>query len=100
MRYGVRPGKEGTLYGMAPYGWRMSRDRLCIVADAYEQRVLAIVRHMRAEGLSIRAIVDELAAAGCLNRRGRHFTLATVFKMLREPTLPREAFPRGRKPES
>lgn len=100
MRYGVRPGKENTLYGMAPYGWKVSRDRQRLVADPDEQRVLAVVRHMHAEGLSIRAIVDELAAMRCFNRRGRQFSLASVHAMLREPTLPAEAFPRRQKPTS
>jgi hypothetical protein len=97
MRHGVRSGKEDILYGMAPYGWKLSRDRRALVADAYEQRVIAVVRHMRAEELTIQAIVDELAAGGYFNRRGRQFSVATVFKMLREPTLPAEAFPRDRK---
>jgi hypothetical protein len=67
------------------------------VADAYVQRVLAIARDMRADGLSVWAIVFELAAIGCFNRRGREFSVATVHAMLREPALPLEAFPRGRK---
>jgi hypothetical protein len=97
MRRGVRPGNEDVLFGMAPYGWRVSRDRRTLVADAYEQRVLAVVRHMRSEGFSIRAIIDELAIAGYFNRRGRPFSVATVFKMLREPSLPAEALPRSRR---
>ena len=47
----------------APYGWRADADGK-LVPDEGEQVVIARVREARARGLTVRAIAEELAAAG------------------------------------
>jgi DNA invertase Pin-like site-specific DNA recombinase len=65
---------RGEASNHAPYGFRAVEGRL--VADEGEQAVIARVREARARGLTVRAIAEELAAAGIVSRKGRplHFT--------------------------
>ena len=74
-------GDRRVLFGETPWGYRLSEDRTKLVADKEEQRVIAVVRHMRAKGLTLHQIVRLLAALGVVNRRGRPFGLSRVFEM-------------------
>lgn len=71
---------RGECVGTVPYGFRREGDVL--VADETEQAVLACVRGFAAAGLSQRAIVAELVAAGHLARSGRPFAKTQVQRML------------------
>jgi DNA invertase Pin-like site-specific DNA recombinase len=60
--------QQGKLVGTAPYGWRATgrvgdKGRL-LVEEPHEQAVIVTMKKLRAEGLSLRAIRDELAKAG------------------------------------
>jgi hypothetical protein len=88
MRRAVARGKENVLFGETPYGWKLSRDRRRLVVDRDEQRVMAVVRHMRSRGMTIRAIVAELKSMGVVSRRGRPFGIGSVFRMLERPSKP------------
>ena len=76
-------GTPDILYGEAPYGWRLSRDRSKLVKNRDEQRVLAVVRHMYfVQRIPMRDIVVRLRDMGVVSRRGRPFGLSSVFEMI------------------
>ena len=61
---------RGERTGTCPYGFTADADGR-LVADPAEQSILARVREARARGLTIRAIADELRAAGIVSRQGK-----------------------------
>jgi DNA invertase Pin-like site-specific DNA recombinase len=63
-----KAAQGGYAYGGPPYGWRAEGKAL--VPDPDEQRVLARMRELRAEGLSYGAVAAALAAEGIRARRG------------------------------
>ena len=76
-------GARDILYGEAPFGWRLSKDRSRLVLDKDEQRVIAVVRHMYFSlRLPMREIVQLLEETGVRNRRGNAFGLSRVFEMV------------------
>src|SRR5579883_787144 len=100
MRQGKSPRARGTLYGEAPFGWRVSNDRSRLEADPREQRLIAVVRHMYlVERVPMREIVARLEEMGVVNRRGQPFGLSRVWEMVHrghEPP-PEVAKPRTRR---
>lgn len=66
----------------APYGFRVGDDGDTLVADDHEQRVLGLVRELRAAGVSIRGIVAQLTADG-VAPRGDRWHKTTVERILR-----------------
>jgi hypothetical protein len=76
------------LYGSPPYGWKLSKDRARLVKDPAEQRVIATILRMHADGMSIRAIVDDLQARGVRNRLGAPFSRTSVHHVVRRGTKP------------
>ena len=70
---------RGEATSHAPYGYR-SEDGV-LVKDATEQAVVARVRALRAEGLSLRVIADALRAEGIVNRAGRPFAVSSLCEM-------------------
>lgn len=73
---------RGECVGTVPYGFR--REGAMLVEDEAEQAVLACVKGFRDAGLSERAIVAELEAAGHLARSGKPFGKTQVHRMLVE----------------
>jgi site-specific DNA recombinase len=73
---------RGERSGELPYGWRLGADGAHLEADEAEAAVLAVVRELRASGLSQRAIVAELAARGLVSRAGRRFAKTQIARML------------------
>lgn len=71
---------QGRVVGQVPHGYRRDGDSLVEHED--EQRVMDLVRSLRDKGYSLRAISDELAAAGAFNRAGRQFNPKSVRSML------------------
>lgn len=71
---------RGLICGGARYGYRNVGGKL--VPDEGEQRILALVRELRALGLSLRAIVGELEARGVLSRAGKPYSRHQVWLML------------------
>jgi hypothetical protein len=79
-------GSHDILYGEAPFGWSLSSDRSRLVKNGDEQNLLAVVRHMYfAERLPMRLVVERLRELGVMNRRGKPFTLSSVFTMIHHP---------------
>jgi hypothetical protein len=64
-RWGLRIGADGTFE-----------------ADEREENVVAVVRHMRAQGYKIREIVDFLRIQGIRGRRGKAICQTRVFEMI------------------
>jgi hypothetical protein len=67
-----------------PWGFRASADGTRVVRDKDEQRVLSLVAHMRASGLKLREIAEELAKAGLRTRPGGPITIARISELLRD----------------
>lgn len=72
---------QGRVVGAIPHGYQRDGER--VVPQAQEQRILAMVRELRGQGLSLRAIGDELTARGAFNRAGRPYRAESVRAMLR-----------------
>jgi DNA invertase Pin-like site-specific DNA recombinase len=72
---------RGEYLGEAPFGRRVADDGRTLVADEHEAHVLDVVRELRAERLSLRAVVRELGARGLVGRTGRPYALAQVQRM-------------------
>lgn len=72
---------KGQRYGAIPHGFRDEGGQL--VKDAREGEVVRLVQSLRARGMSLRKISDELAARGAFNRCGRPFHPESLASMLR-----------------
>ena len=74
---------RGERAGTVPYGFTADAAGK-LVPNAAEQGVIAAVRELRAAGLSLRAIVAELARRGIVSRSGRHpIALPQIAKLAR-----------------
>jgi site-specific DNA recombinase len=71
---------QGRVVGQVPHGY--SRDGDLLILNPQEQQAVALARSLRSKGYSLRAISDELAAAGSLNRAGRPLNPKSVRSML------------------
>ena len=67
--------------GQTPWGLRIEADGT-FVKDEREENVVAVVRHMRAQGYKIREIVDFLKKQGIRGRRGKAICQTRVFEMI------------------
>ena len=56
--------------GDVPFGYRLAEDGRTLAEDADEQRVLSLIRRLREEGESLRAIGVHLKANGHTSRKG------------------------------
>lgn len=72
---------KGQRYGSIPHGFRDEGGQL--VRDEREARIVELVQSLRARGLSLRKISDELTARGAFNREGRPFNHNSIASMLR-----------------
>jgi DNA invertase Pin-like site-specific DNA recombinase len=74
--------RQGRRYGNSiPHGMRLVEGGR-LEKDQAEQEVLRLVRELRADGMSLRAISAELAARGAFNREGRVFHPESLRSML------------------
>jgi len=60
--------QNGQIYGPEPFGYRREGDRLVPVSEELE--ALTLIRQLRAEGYSLRAIARELEKNGIPTKRG------------------------------
>ena len=70
---------RGELAGNVPYGFTAVAGKL--IENPAELGVLAVVRDLRAAGLSLRAVVAQLAKRGLVSRAGTPFHLTQVARM-------------------
>jgi DNA invertase Pin-like site-specific DNA recombinase len=73
---------KGERTGEIGYGFRLAADGVHVEEDPAEQGVIAVVRELRASGLSHRGIVRELAARAVVSRGGRALGLSQVQRLL------------------
>jgi DNA invertase Pin-like site-specific DNA recombinase len=62
---------RGERVGEVPFGYRLAADGTHLEGDEAEQQTLAVLRDLRASGLSVRAIADDLNRRGIPARDGR-----------------------------
>ena len=74
---------QGQRVGAVPFGFALASDGKSLVEDASEQEALQIVRELRAQGLSLRKMVDELNNQGVPTAQGAKWHLATVQRALK-----------------
>jgi hypothetical protein len=78
----IRARHDATRWaGQSPWGWRIAANG-DLERDEEEERVVAVVRHMRANGHKIREIVSFLADLGVVGRRGKPIGTTRVFEMI------------------
>lgn len=69
----------------APYGWAFDPTGKRLVPHPREHQVVALVRSLRADGFSFRAILEVLAEHQVTSRSGRPFHLRTLQRLLARP---------------
>ena len=77
----VKRGR-GERVGRVPFGSRLGADGTHLEPDPEEQRTIALVRQLRADGRPLRAIVERLNTDGVPARGGR-WHLTSVARLLR-----------------
>lgn len=69
--------------GEIRYGWRLVPGSTTqLEHDPVEQEVITLARALRAQGLKLREIADELTAAGYLSRVGKPFATGSIARMV------------------
>jgi hypothetical protein len=81
--------------GNVAYGFRLAGDGVHVETDATEQAVLAVIRRLRDEGMSLRKIATTLNHQAYRTRRGTAWRLESVVRALKSDVL---AHPRLRTP--
>ena len=74
--------RRGERVGQIPYGYRLNADGLHLDDDPTEQRVIGLVLGLRADGLSFRAITDQLNA-DAVPARGSRWHPTTLSRMVK-----------------
>jgi DNA invertase Pin-like site-specific DNA recombinase len=77
--------ERGERMGKLPWGFKVGKDGTHLVPNKAEERVVAIIRHMRAEGRTFKEIADFLAENGHRGRSGKPLALSAVFKLAKSP---------------
>jgi DNA invertase Pin-like site-specific DNA recombinase len=77
----VKRSRGERISGHAPFGWDFGRGGR-LVPNAREQKVIALMRRLRAGGLSYRGIAVRLDAEGIRPKRGRRWIHTTVKNIL------------------
>ena len=72
---------RGERVGSIPYGYQLAADGRTLEANAAELRAVELVRELRGEGLTLRAIAARLEAAGCVPRGGAKWHPDTVARI-------------------
>lgn len=70
--------------GIIPFGFRLGDDCKTLVSHADEQQTLALIRTLRASGASLRAVADQLNAAGSTTRTGTAWRFEYVRNLVKE----------------
>jgi DNA invertase Pin-like site-specific DNA recombinase len=78
----VRVAQAAPKPGNRPWGYKKGRTGHALEPDDYEQNVVAVVRHMRAQGYKLREIVDFLHDMGATTRTGRPIGMTRVFEIV------------------
>jgi len=68
----------GERVGTIPYGFDLAADGVALVENPTEQKTLAIIRDLRAKGLSLRKIGAELDKRGIATKKGGRWQATTI----------------------
>jgi len=71
--------QRGEVFNHVPFGYRREGDRL--IEDPDAQKALRIIRELRADGVTYRAIAAELERRGVSTKRGGAWKAGTVRKL-------------------
>jgi DNA invertase Pin-like site-specific DNA recombinase len=77
----VKRSRGERISGHAPYGWDFGRGGL-LIENAREQKVIARMKLLHAEGLSYRGIAARLDEEGIRPKRGKRWIHTTVKTIL------------------
>lgn len=72
--------RNGQAYSRTPFGYDRKGDTL--IPNPAQQRALAMVKRMAAEGATLQQIANELTAKGIAPARGRHWYTSSIYSML------------------
>lgn len=76
--------RAGERVGAIPYGFRLGGDGVRLLRLPAEQKVISRAVRLRREGLSLRAIAEQLQVEGALSRSGRPFAPEQIRRMLEQ----------------
>lgn len=74
---------RGERVGEVPFGFRVAADGRTLERDEQEQAVLALVRELRATGLTLQQVADALNGRGIATRRGSAWRLQYIAALLK-----------------
>jgi len=74
---------QGQRVGQIPFGFALAADGVMLVENQREQRVITIIEELRADGMSVRAIADELNARGIETKAGKRWSHTQVHRTLK-----------------
>lgn len=74
--------RRGERTGSVPYGYRLAADGRTLEEDPAEAEAVKLILAYRADGLTLRAIGDRLAARGILPRSGGRWHPQTVARIV------------------
>ena len=72
---------KGERVGQVPFGYHLAADGVHLEADDDEQRVISMVKQLRADGLSLRAVATHLNDHG-VPARGSKWHKTTIIRLL------------------
>jgi hypothetical protein len=82
VRHALRRENDPTRWaGQLAWGWRVTAQGT-VERDEDEERVVAVARHMRGGGATLREIVEFLRKEGVVGRRGTPIGTTRVFEMI------------------
>jgi DNA invertase Pin-like site-specific DNA recombinase len=74
---------RGQRVGQIPYGYSLAADGVRLERHEGEQRIVALIGELRASGMSLRGIVDELNRHSEPAARGARWHLTTVARLIK-----------------
>jgi DNA invertase Pin-like site-specific DNA recombinase len=78
--------RRGERTGQVPIGRRLAENGVDLVDDPDEAEVLILIRDLRAGGMSLRAVAEELTRSGAPTKGGAAWKHPTVQRVLGRPT--------------
>jgi site-specific DNA recombinase len=69
---------QGRRVGEVPYGFRVAEDGLYLREDPAEQRLLSLIRHLKANGCTWATVAEELNARGFVTKKGLQWSWRTA----------------------
>lgn len=73
---------KGELVGAIPFGFTLEADGINLTPNATEQDVIKQARELRASGLSLQKVANELARRGFNARNGKPFQATQIMRMV------------------